>query len=59
MLLISVQVLLGISALLTSADHKGLFIWIGVAHQFTAMLLLMVLCGLIYLVRQPIKAAIA
>lgn len=39
LLLIGAQVLLGISALL-SATSPTLFIWIGVAHQATAMLLI-------------------
>lgn len=56
--LILLQIILGISALLSSAEYKSVFIWVGVAHQFTAMLLLMILCGLIYLSKKPIKIAI-
>jgi cytochrome c oxidase assembly protein subunit 15 len=49
--LISLQVILGICALL-NATNNSLFIWIGVAHQFTAIMLVMSLVALLFLVRR-------
>jgi cytochrome c oxidase assembly protein subunit 15 len=50
MLLVSLQVLLGILTVL-NATYNNRLIWLGVAHQFTAMLLVMVVVGLLFLVR--------
>ena len=49
--LIFLQVILGICALL-NATNNSLFIWIGVAHQFTAIMLVMCLIALLFLVRR-------
>ena len=49
--LIFLQVILGIFALL-NATNNSLFIWIGVAHQFTAIMLVMCLIALLFLVRR-------
>ena len=54
--LISLQVILGICALL-NATNNSLFIWIGVAHQFTAIMLVMSLVALLYLVRRTTVVA--
>ncbi len=56
-ILISIQVLLGIFALLY-ATSSSLFVWLGVMHQFTAMLLVMCMTGLLYVVRnvKPVPA---
>ena len=58
LLLIFTQVLLGIFALL-NATNTSSFVWLGVAHQFNAMLIVMVLLCLLYLVKKSIKEAIA
>jgi len=50
-ILITTQVLLGISALLT-ATNSQVFIWFGIAHQFTAMLLVLCLLALIFIVKK-------
>lgn len=60
-LLISLQVLLGISTLMSSsgmnaANSNDLFIFLGVAHQFVAMILVMCLCGLLFVVRRTSRA---
>ena len=57
-LLISAQILLGISALLT-ATSGNVFIITGVAHQFTAMLLVLCLVTLLFVVKKSIKAELA
>ena len=49
--LILLQIVLGICALL-NATNNSLFIWIGVAHQFTAIMLVMCLIALLFLVRR-------
>ena len=54
--LISLQVVLGICALL-NATNNSQFIWIGVAHQFTAIMLVMSLVALLYLVRRTTVVA--
>jgi cytochrome c oxidase assembly protein subunit 15 len=53
--LITIQVLLGISTLLT-ATSGSTFIIIGVAHQFTAMLLVLCLVTLLFVVKKTNKA---
>lgn len=50
MLLVSLQVLLGIVTV-SNATHPGRLVWLGVMHQFTAMLLVMALVGLLHVVR--------
>ena len=54
LLLVCLQVILGIVTLL-NATYSNRLVWLGVAHQFTAMLLVMVVVGLLYLVRAPIR----
>jgi len=49
--LISIQVLLGILTLVNATD-KSVFVWLGVMHQFTAILLVMSLTGLLFLVKK-------
>lgn len=49
-LLVLLQVVLGILTVLNAVSGK-LFIWLGVAHQFVAMLLLLSLIWMLYLVR--------
>jgi heme a synthase len=49
--LIGLQVLLGILTVL-HAPFPARLVWLGVAHQFTAMLILMVLTVLLFLVRK-------
>ncbi len=51
LLLVGCQVILGILTVLFSA-YNNVFVWLGVAHQFVAMLLLMSLIYLAYLVRE-------
>ncbi len=50
-LLIAAQVLLGILTVL-NATYNSRLVWLGVSHQFTAMLLLMVLTALLFVVRK-------
>ena len=50
LLLILVQVMLGIFSLLF-ATNKEVFIWFGVSHQFTAMLLTICMVALIFQVK--------
>ena len=57
LLLISLQVLLGISTLMSSsgmnaANSNKLFIMLGVSHQFIAIVLVMCLTALLFLVRR-------
>jgi heme a synthase len=52
LLLVCIQVILGILTLL-NATYSNRLVWLGVAHQFTAMLLVMVVVGLLYVVRAP------
>jgi cytochrome c oxidase assembly protein subunit 15 len=49
--LISLQVLLGILTAV-NATNKSVFVWLGVMHQFTAILLVMCLTGLLFLVKK-------
>jgi cytochrome c oxidase assembly protein subunit 15 len=49
--LIILQVVLGIFALLHATDTSR-FIWLGVSHQFSAMLLVMCMIALIFIVRK-------
>lgn len=51
LILVCCQVLLGIFTVLFSA-YNNLFVWLGAAHQFVAMLLLMSLVYLAFLVRK-------
>jgi len=55
LLLIVVQVLLGIFTVLNAANHNY-FIWLGVSHQFTAMLLLICIVALMYIARKERSA---
>lgn len=50
LILVCCQVLLGIFTVLFSS-YNDVFVWLGVAHQFIAMLLLMSLAYLAYIVR--------
>jgi cytochrome c oxidase assembly protein subunit 15 len=50
-ILIFTQVLLGIFTVL-NATYSNRLVWLGVSHQFTAMLLLMILTGLLFVVRK-------
>ncbi len=54
-LLISIQVALGILTVL-NATYSNRLVWLGVSHQFTAMLLLMVITALLFVVqkKQPL-----
>lgn len=50
LILVCCQVLLGILTVLFSS-YNNIFVWLGVAHQFIAMLLLMSLIYVVYIVR--------
>lgn len=50
----AIQVLLGILTVL-NATFSNRLLWLGVAHQFTAMVLLMVLTSLLFTVRKEIR----
>jgi cytochrome c oxidase assembly protein subunit 15 len=50
-LLLTVQVILGILTVL-NATYNNRLIWLGVSHQFTAMLLLMLLTALLFMVQK-------
>ena len=50
--LIGIQIVLGITALLTSTQPNA-FVVVGVAHQFVAMLVVMCLTSLLYLYSKP------
>jgi cytochrome c oxidase assembly protein subunit 15 len=50
LLLVLLQVVLGIFTVLY-ADNKIALLWLGVAHQFTAMVLVLVMVGMVYLIR--------
>ena len=52
MLLVSLQVILGVLTVM-NATYNDRLIWLGVAHQFTAMLLVMAVVVLVYLMRSP------
>ena len=51
LLLVTFQVILGIATVL-NATYPSRLVLLGVAHQFTAMLLVMVVVGLLYIVRK-------
>ena len=54
-LLVMLQVILGVFTVLNATDTNRL-VWLGVAHQFVAMLLLMVMLGLLFVLRkQPAR----
>ena len=50
-LLVAVQVVLGILTVI-NATYPNRLVWLGVSHQFTAMVLLMVLTTLLFVVRK-------
>ena len=50
LLIVLLQVLLGILTVLNTGD-ASLFLWLGVAHQFMAMLLLLSLVWVLYIIR--------
>ena len=52
LLLVCLQVILGILTVL-NATYSSRLVWLGVVHQFTAMLLVMAVVGLLYVVRAP------
>lgn len=51
--LVAVQVVLGILTVI-NATYTNRLVWLGVSHQFVAMLLLMVLTGLLFVVRKKV-----
>ncbi len=51
LLIVLLQVVLGVLTVLNAVDTKA-FLWLGVAHQFAAMLLLLSLVWVLYLVRK-------
>ena len=53
--LVLIQVILGIFTVLYANDKTAL-LWLGVAHQFTAMILVLVMVWLVYLVRSKTTA---
>jgi cytochrome c oxidase assembly protein subunit 15 len=56
LLLILLQVMLGILTVLNATNNSS-FIWLGVSHQFTAMLLVICMVCLWYLVRRKVAGA--
>ena len=52
LLLVCLQVILGILTVL-NATYSSRLVWLGVVHQFTAMLLVMAVVGLLYVVKAP------
>ena len=50
LLIVLLQIVLGVLTVLNALDTKA-FLWLGVAHQFVAMLLLLSLVWVLYLVR--------
>jgi len=50
LIVVVIQVLLGILTVLNASSSKAL-LWLGVAHQFTAMLLLMIITWMLYILR--------
>jgi len=50
LVVVAIQVLLGIVTVLNASSLKAL-LWLGVAHQFTAMLLLMIITWMLYILR--------
>lgn len=59
MFLVSLQVILGVLTVI-NATYTERLVWLGVAHQFTAMLLVMTVVGLLFVVKsaRPVKAII-
>ena len=57
MLLFLIQVLLGILTVLY-ATHKTALVWLGVSHQFVAMLLVLYMTALLFLVKKPSKPSV-
>jgi cytochrome c oxidase assembly protein subunit 15 len=51
-LIVLIQVVLGIFTVLFAANHQAL-LWMGVAHQFVAMLLLLAMVWQLFLLRKP------
>ena len=51
LLLIVLQVLLGILTVM-NATYTTRLVWLGVSHQFTAMILMMVMVGLLFIVKR-------
>ena len=51
LLIVLLQVLLGIFTVLF-ANNKSALLWLGVAHQFTGMMLLLVTVGLLFLLKK-------
>lgn len=54
--LILLQATLGIATVLNATDKDSL-VWLGVTHQFVAMLIVLVLAGLIFLLQPPKQLA--
>jgi len=54
LMLILLQVMLGVSALLASTSPAA-FVYVGVAHQFTAMMLVICLVSMLYIVHKTPK----
>ena len=54
LILILLQVMLGVSALLASTSPTA-FVYVGVAHQFTAMMLVICLVSMLYIVNKTSK----
>jgi heme A synthase len=52
MLLVSLQVIMGILTVL-NAIYPDRLVWLGVSHQFTAMLLVMAVVCLLYVTNGP------
>jgi cytochrome c oxidase assembly protein subunit 15 len=50
LILVLLQVVLGVFTVLY-ADNKMALLWLGVAHQFTAMVLVLVMVGMLYVIR--------
>jgi cytochrome c oxidase assembly protein subunit 15 len=58
LLIVSLQVLLGIFTVLNVLQHNT-FLWLAVAHQFTAMLLLLSLVWILFIVRNRSNLIVA
>lgn len=55
LVLFLLQVLLGIFTVLYATDKNAL-VWLGVSHQFTAMLIVLCSVALLYLQKKSIRA---
>ncbi|MBA2250062.1 MAG: COX15/CtaA family protein [Chitinophagaceae bacterium] len=55
LLLIFVQIIIGIFTVIRSPYGNSL-VWFGIAHQFVAMLFLMVMIRMLFLIRYPVKS---